>query len=167
MSESTIKDLRSIIPQIGVVRWLGIRPARIEPLQITPAIEIDCQNSIVGDHFSGPAGSKRQVTLIQQEHIEAISSILGKPVPPEALRRNIVVSGINLQSLIDQQFRIGSAVLRGTGDCHPCSRMEFNLGPGGYNAMRGHGGITATVIKSGRVNVGDAVSHVPEGNNAG
>jgi MOSC domain-containing protein YiiM len=67
------------------------------------------------------------------------------------------VSGINLLSLKGLRFRIGEAVLEGTGPCDPCSRMEENLGPGGFQAMRGHGGLTARVIEAGTVCVGDRV----------
>ncbi|MDX1429020.1 MAG: MOSC domain-containing protein [Rhodothermales bacterium] len=111
-----------------------------------------------GDHYAGKAGSARQVTLIQHEHLAAVGSILGvDPVDAGLLRRNIAVSGINLLTLRERRFRIGTALFEGSGACHPCSRMEENLGPGGLNAMRGHGGITARIIESGVIAVGDPV----------
>ena len=73
------------------------------------------------------------------------------------MRRNVVVRGINLLALKGRRFRIGSALLEASGECHPCSRMEEILGAGGYNAMRGLGGITARVIEGATIRVGDEV----------
>ena len=101
------------------------------------------------------------VTLIQKEHIDAVSSILQKDeIDPALLRRNIVVSGINLTALKNAELRIGNVVLFATGNCPPCNRMEENLGAGGYNAMRGHGGITARVVTGGTIQCGDEVTMV-------
>jgi MOSC domain-containing protein YiiM len=73
------------------------------------------------------------------------------------LRRNLVVSGVNLLALKGRRFLVGEAMLEGTGPCHPCSRMEEALGPGGLNAMRGHGGLNARVLQGGLIRLGAAV----------
>ena len=100
------------------------------------------------------------ITLIQHEHLAVIASLTGRVrVDPAILRRNVSVSGINLLALRDARFRLGGLLLEGTGPCAPCSRMEEDgvLGDGGFNAMRGHGGITARVVEGGTVSVGDPV----------
>lgn len=146
----------------GAVEWIGIRPARREPLCAVSTVILDPATGIVGDHYRSRGQRTRQVTLVQSEHLAAIASFLGlQAITPEQLRRNVVVSGINLVALLGARFRIGSAVLEATGACHPCSRMEEAFGAGGYNAVRGHGGITARIVAGGEVRVGDAVTREP------
>jgi MOSC domain-containing protein YiiM len=116
-----------------------------------------------GDHMANGSSKKRQVTLIQVEHLAVISKLINKnSISAENLRRNLVIEGINLLALRDRQFTIGDCILQGPGHCHPCSRMEEALGEGGYNAMRGHGGITAIVIQGGAIKIGDMVRSLPE-----
>ncbi|MEO1108717.1 MAG: MOSC domain-containing protein [Pseudomonadota bacterium] len=104
---------------------------------------------------------KRAVTLIQQEHLAAIGSYLGQgSVAPEILRRNLVVSGINLAALKGREVWVGEVILHLTVICAPCSRMEEALGKGGYSAVRGHGGWCAEVVRPGRIKLGDAVQPV-------
>jgi MOSC domain-containing protein YiiM len=159
----TMAELLNTLPQQGRVEWIGLRPERRLPLQQVTEVQAVPGKGLIGDRFSGTVDSKRQVTLIQAEHIAAVASFMQMPyLDPGLLRRNIVVSGINLLALKDKQFQIGEATLEMTGPCHPCSRMEENLGPGGYNAMRGHGGITAKVVKEGVIRVGDSVSAFEE-----
>jgi MOSC domain-containing protein YiiM len=147
----------------GRVTWIGVRPARKAPLVSMDVAETTREAGLVGDHYSGRPnlegrGGKRQVTLIQAEDLAAIAGYLDREVAPHDLRRNLVVAGINLRALKDRRFQVGAAVLEATGDCHPCSQMETILGPGGYNAVRGHGGITARVIEGGQVRLGDPVT---------
>jgi MOSC domain-containing protein YiiM len=144
------------IPQTGKVEWVSIRPARRGAVMPLERVVATVEEGLVGDHYSA-SSRNRQVTLIQKEHLDAVGSILKKEIDPALTRRNIVVSGINLLALKDKEFKIGEAVLETTGLCHPCSRMEENFGPGGYNAMRGHGGITAKVISGGEIKKGDEV----------
>ncbi len=150
--------LLNSLPQVGTVVWIGLRPARRIEMVPVEAVRAALESGLEGDRYAGRTG-KRQITLINAEHLVAIASMLDRPeVSPALLRRNIVVKGINLLALKDKKFRIGEAVLETTGECHPCSRMEENLGPGGYNAVRGHGGITARVIKGGVIRLKDQVS---------
>ena len=152
-----IKDLFDVFPRPGRVSWLGIRPERRGPVQVVETITLSEEKGIIGDHYSGQSGN-RHVTLIQAEHLPVVAALTGRDtLDPALLRRNIVVSGLNLLALKDQTIQIGEVVLEITGQCHPCSKMEIALGPGGYNALRGHGGLTAKVVKGGTVRVGDAV----------
>ncbi|MFH5926087.1 MOSC domain-containing protein [Roseomonas xinghualingensis] len=145
----------------GRVAWIGLRPARRAPMQVVEAAMAESGQGLVGDRFSSSRNGARQVTLVAEEHLRAIAGFLSHPeVPPERLRRNIVVAGINLLALRNRRFRIGGALLEFSGDCHPCSRMEEELGPGGYNAARGHGGITARVLEGGPIRLGDAVERL-------
>ena len=154
-----LHNLLETVPQIGTLRWIGIA---IEPRATIEAVEsadLLVGEGIVGDHHSSrKPGGKRQVTLIQAEHLPVVAALCGRDsVEPDSLRRNLVVSGINLLSLKSQRFQIGSVTLEGSGPCEPCSLMEKNLGQGGYQAMRGHGGITARVLMGGTIRLGDSV----------
>jgi MOSC domain-containing protein YiiM len=153
-----LKQLQNQFPYPGTVEWIGLRPRRDAPM-VAPAQASACiGKGLEGDRFSGVISSKRQITLIQAEHLVVIAALLRRDViDPTLLRRNIVVSGINLLALKDKLFSVGEAVLEMTGLCHPCSKMEAVLGHGGYNAMRGHGGITAKVVRSGIIKLGDSV----------
>jgi MOSC domain-containing protein YiiM len=156
---SSLQDLRVQQYFTGQLEWIGLRPKKKGELQSVEQATVGLENGLEGDHYGRKQG-KRQVTLIQAEHLVAVAALLRKPsVDPSLLRRNLVISGINLLSLKDQTIRIGAEVtLEITGPCYPCSRMEENLGPGGYQAMRGHGGVTARVIQGGEIRIGDRIS---------
>jgi len=163
----TLHELRACFPHPGRLEWIGLREARRAPVQSVQEARAYPGLGLIGDHGKRvPEGNttsrtgpgKRQVTLLQAEHLPVIAALMAlEEVTPEGLRRNLLVSGIPLLALKAARFRVGEVVLEGTGECHPCSRMEETLGEGGYNAVRGHGGLTARVVTGGTVRVGDPV----------
>jgi MOSC domain-containing protein YiiM len=155
---SGLRAMMERYAQPGRVAWIGLRPGRREAMVAVERAEVTTEG-LAGDH--GRAGP-RAVTLIEGEHLPVIGAFLGRgAVDPRLLRRNIAVTGINLGALKDRPLTIGTARLRILGACHPCSRMEEALGPGGYSAMRHHSGGYAEVLGPGRITLGDAVT--PEG----
>jgi len=157
---SNLKALIHDHHQIGTITWIGLRPNKKASLEAVDSVQLDPDLGLIGDHYQGRS-KQRQITLIQAEHLEAIEKILQRDVQPADTRRNIVIKGINILALMNQRFQLGAnVVLEATGHCHPCSRMEANLGPGGYQAMRGHGGMTAMVIRGGSIQIGDAVQAI-------
>jgi MOSC domain-containing protein YiiM len=155
-----IGDLLQCFPVAGELVWIGLRPARQAPMLAVEEAFAEAGAGLAGDRYQG--GGKRQVTLIQWEHLAVLSALTKREVKPELLRRNLAIRGVNLLALKNRTFRVGEAVLQATGQCHPCSRMEEVLGPGGYNAMRGHGGLTARIVRSGRLRLGDPLTVLPD-----
>lgn len=156
--ESPLARLMAAPMRPGVVVWLGIRPARRAVMRAVDTIALSPGQGVAGDHYASATNGARQVTVMQAEHLAAIAGYLGlDAVAAEVLRRNVVVRGINLGALKGRRFRLGGALLEHSGECHPCSKMEAALGVGGYNAVRGHGGLTARVLEAGAVRRGDAI----------
>jgi MOSC domain-containing protein YiiM len=156
--EGDLAKLMANFPRSGKVEWIGIRAERRAPVVSVTQVEAIAGYGLAGDHYASKSDGKRQVTLIQAEHLRVVAKILGKSdVRADGVRRNLLVSGINLYALRDRKFRIGSILLEGSGPCEPCSRMEEVLGIGGYNAMRGHGGITARILEGGVFRVAESL----------
>lgn len=165
----SLRDLTTQFAQNGTLTAIYLRPARGVACMQTNSAIAQAGYGLTGDRAvkspsRNPFGSNRQVTLIQAEHISVIAAFLNKPISAAWLRRNLVVSGINLlaaKSLFkDQpmQLCVGEVILEITGPCEPCSKMETILGKGAYNAMRGHGGVNARIVVGGELKLGDRVT---------
>jgi MOSC domain-containing protein YiiM len=167
---SDLRELTRQFPHVGRITAIYLRPARDVAAVSAESVVARIDRGLEGDRSSASRPSKagghnRQVTLFQAEHLPLIASWLQRgEIDPAILRRNLVVAGLNLLAartlFADQpmQIRIGEdVVLNVTGPCDPCSKMETALGTGAYNALRGHGGLTARIVVGGIISVQDEV----------
>ncbi|NRB40018.1 MAG: sulfurase [Pseudomonadales bacterium] len=145
----------------GELCWIGIRPGHKQAMVELPQVLAIENQGLQGDHrCQKTPGSGRQVTLISTEYIQQIEHFTGiDAIHPARLRRNLLVSNINLMAIRHQRFSIGEALFEATALCHPCSRMEKELGAGAVAAMLGHGGLCAKIIKTGWIKKHD-ILHV-------
>lgn len=127
-----------------------------QPAGEHPAIEVDevecvAGTGLRGDRFFGyKENYKGQVTLFSAEVFARMCAELGfVQASPAALRRNLVVSGEDLNALIGEEFELQGVRLAGTEECRPCYWMDRSLGPGAEAWLKGRGGLRCRILTNG------------------
>lgn len=121
------------------------------PIREVESVECITGRGLRGDrYFDHQANYKGQVTLFAQEVFAALSLDLQLPsASPSALRRNLLVSGGDLNELIGRQFELQGVALEGTEECRPCYWMDEAIGPGAEAWLKGRGGLRCRILSDG------------------
>ncbi|MEO8215790.1 MAG: MOSC domain-containing protein [Acidobacteriota bacterium] len=116
---------------------------------------------VAGKEIVGNAdqGSRRQVTLIEEEILARLVKGLSADLPTSTRRANFVVRDFPLIDSRGQIFTIGGCRLRVGGEVKRCNLMDELL-PGMRQAMFPDwaGGAFAEVLEGGPVSVGDEIA---------
>jgi len=122
------------------------------------AITCHANKGIEGDRFYGYRPDyKGQITFFSWDIYEAAKRQFGvEALQPQAFRRNVLISGVDLPSLIGQRFTLGGVTFQGTEECRPCYWMNGAIAPGAEPWLRGHGGLRAKILTDGQLAVGPA-----------
>ncbi len=119
--------------------------------------EIRCLagRGIEGDRFFDfKADYKGQITFFAKEIYEELCARFDvKDKPPSVFRRNIITSGVDLNSLIGQEFEIQGVRFRGMAECSPCAWQDQAFAPGTEEALQGRGGLRAKILTDGVLRV--------------
>ena len=128
------------------------------PLVEVPQIECVAGRGIRGDRFYDYRDNyKGQITFFSFEIFERLAQHFGlTEKSPGAVRRNVVVSGVELNDLIGEEFSIQGVRLRGTAHCKPCYWLDQAIAPGAEKFLEGKGGLRAQILSDGVIAVGDA-----------
>ena len=148
----------------GTVISIHITPTGAAPMQSVTNAKAVAGRGLEGDRYysklgtySNQAGSGRDVTLIEIEAINGLKRDYEVQLDSGQPRRNIVTRGVALNHLVEQEFRIGDVVLRGTRLCEPCAHMEKLTVKGAMRGLVHRGGLRAEIISGGSIRVGDTI----------
>lgn len=123
------------------------------PIVSADRIECVAGCGIRGDRFfSYKQNYKGQITFFSAEVLSALQRELHLPTAQaSATRRNVLVAGVDLNSLIGAEFEIQGVRFAGVEECKPCYWMDSALGPGAEAWLRGRGGLRARILNDGVV----------------
>ena len=152
----------------GTVISIHIAPTGAAPMKSVTNAKAVAGRGLEGDRYysklgtySNQAGSGRDVTLIEIEALNGLKRDYEVQLDSGQPRRNIVTRGVALNHLVEQEFRIGDVVLRGTRLCEPCAHMERLTVKGALRGLIHRGGLRAEIVQGGTVRVGDRI--LPKG----
>jgi MOSC domain-containing protein YiiM len=158
-------------PGRGAVTWQGVVVSiNVAPAARAPLVGVDEVRAVPGKGLEGDRyfaqvgtyskmkGTGREVTLIEDEALEALFDEGGLEMAPGASRRNVVTRGVQLNHLVNREFCVGAVTLRGMRLCEPCTHLErLTQTPGVRRALVHRGGLRAEIVTEGVIRVGDAV----------
>jgi MOSC domain len=144
----------------GVVERICVAPSAGEAVACLEKVSAIAGKGLDGDrHLVGrgtfPSGiSGSALTLIQAEVCESFDP----PLAPEEHRRNLVVRGVELNTLVGHEFRIGDVLCRGMRLCEPCTVIDRYASRSLLRPLVHRGGLRADILTDGEISVGDELA---------
>src|SRR5438309_6214975 len=128
------------------------------PLIEVDRIECAAGHGIRGDRFYDyKPNYKGEITFFAQEIFDRLCAQFPHVrKSPGVLRRNVIVSGGDLNALIGEDFEIQGVHFRGTAHCKPCYWLDQAFAPGAEAALAGNGGLRAQILTNGSLTTGPA-----------
>lgn len=117
---------------------------------------------IAGDrYYNEKPGQKGEITFISKDVVEGLRRALELEVADaSAFRRNVLVSGVDLNSLIGRRFRLGGMLFEGVEECSPCRWMDEAIGKGALAFLVGNGGLRCRILEDGVLRCGDCMIEI-------
>jgi MOSC domain-containing protein YiiM len=129
------------------------QPAGNHPMLEVNQIECVAGRGIQGDRFFDfKTDYKGQITFFSIEVFETLCRELGLPrAQASATRRNVLLAGIDLNSLIGAEFEIQDVRFAGIEQCKPCHWMNTAIGAGAEDWLQGRGGLRGRILTDGNL----------------
>jgi len=131
------------------------KPPGTHPMESVQQLDCVAGSGIRGDRFfdykDDYAG---QITFFSSEvFAELVAEFDLTDRSPANLRRNVITAGVDLNSLIGQEFETQGVRFLGTRECSPCYWMDQAYVPGTEAFLKGRGGLRAKILTSGTLSL--------------
>jgi MOSC domain-containing protein YiiM len=136
----------------GTVVQIAVSPQKEVLPTAVPEVEVSA-TGVAGDRY-GDAGD---ITLIEEEALEAFAAETGLALSHEESRRQVLTRGVRLNDLVGKTFKVGGVEVVGRELCEPCSHLQSVTREGVLRGMVHRAGLNADVVTPGRIAVGDEV----------
>ncbi|HEX7654402.1 MAG TPA: molybdenum cofactor biosysynthesis protein [Verrucomicrobiae bacterium] len=131
------------------------RPPGQHPTVAVPEVDCVAGRGLRGDRFFDfKENYKGQVTFFSYEVFQAMCQQLKlSGATPGASRRNVVVEGVDLNTLVGREFELQGIRFLGTAECSPCYWMDRAFAPGAEHFLQQRGGLRAKILSDGKLRV--------------
>jgi len=148
----------------GEARYLHLASAAGAPMQVRDALDLVAGQGVVGDRYMDGIGfysdrpeEGRQITLFEQEALDALKRDHGIDLAPHEHRRNVTTSGVPLTHLVGKRLRIGAALVEATRLSVPCQRLVELTGKKVFKPLINRSGLNCRILQGGTIRPGDVV----------
>jgi MOSC domain-containing protein YiiM len=133
-------------------------PAGRHPIEERAAIRCVAGHGIEDDRFfDHKENYKGQITFFSWDIFEALRAATGATAcAPSAMRRNVLLAGLDLNTLVGRRFALQGVIFEGTEECRPCAWMDQAVGAGAEVFLRGRGGLRGRILTDGTLRKGPA-----------
>ena len=124
-------------------------------IEKVPSVECVGGRGLIGDrYFDYNENFKGQITFFDWAVYEQIKAHFQlEELDPACFRRNVLIQGVDLNTLTGQRFTLQGVEFEGSEECAPCYWMDEAIAPGAEALMKGRGGLRARIISDGTLTV--------------
>lgn len=148
----------------GAVLHLHVAATAGAAMQARDALDLVAGQGVVGDRYKDGLGfysdkpeEGRQITLFEQEALDALKRDHGIDFSPGEHRRNVTTAGVPLTHLVGKRFRLGAVLVEATRLSVPCQRLVDLTGKKVFKPLINRSGLNCRILSGGTIRPGDAV----------
>ncbi|MDA1090576.1 MAG: MOSC domain-containing protein [Proteobacteria bacterium] len=154
----------------GTVESLHIVAETSQPMATVEMIRAVSGEGLEGDRYATGKGfysnkpeEGRQVTLFEQETLEALRRDYDIVLEPHQTRRNVITRAVALNHLVGRRFVVGGVLLEGMRLSTPCQYLEDLLGIKSlFKALMHRSGLNCRILTGGEIHLGDRIRPVED-----